>query len=219
VTDLSKFGGGIDQAAQAADRRDDEQESLGTRCVVDGCDTDVVGLDDGWEYDRGVCCSDCIDSRDRHGHWPDESPDGCVECRIDDGAIPHDCDESGADAVLLEPGQECDYCGGEPELTVSEDGLWLPKEFAEASRLIIRTPTATIDSRPGDGGRNSRHHGMVTPDHWDEDYLAGEGRTAEIRNDECLAGEDGVPRAGLLIAGTGDQHWFPVDIEDGDRDD
>lgn len=215
MSDLSDFGGGLDDSALAADRRDDGQGALGVRCDIEDCDTDVVALDDGWEFDRGVCCRDCIDYQDRHGHWPDEDVEICIECRIDDGAIPHDCEESGADAVLLKPGDECEYCGSEPELTVSEDGLWLPAEFAAASRLIIRTPTKTVDWRAKGEDANRRVHPSVTPADWDPDYLKGEGRTAEIRNDECLPGDDGVSRVGLLIAGTGEQHWFPVDIQDG----
>lgn len=41
MSDLSDFGGGIDSDAQAADLRDDEQEALGVRCDVEGCETDV----------------------------------------------------------------------------------------------------------------------------------------------------------------------------------
>lgn len=218
MTDLSDFGGGIDEAAVAADRRDDEQESLGVRCDVDGCDADVVGLDDGWEYDRGTVCQDCIDYQDRHGHWPDEDSEACAECRIDDGAIPHECPESSADHVLVGLDDECSLCGRRPELTVSEDGLWLPTPFVQAHRIIIRTPTKTVDSRLGEEARRRIHSGARAGD-WDEGYLVGEGRTAEIRNDECLPeNNDGVPHVGLLIAGTGEQRWFPVELLDGGRD-
>ena len=90
---------------------------LGIECDVDGCETHVVGLDDGWEMDRGTVCQDCIDYRDRHGHWPDEDVEICVECRIDDGMINHDCDEFSGDGVLLDPGGECSYCGYEAPMT------------------------------------------------------------------------------------------------------
>jgi len=217
VTDLSDFGGGLDQSALAADRRDDEQQSLGVQCDVEGCTTDVVGLDDGWEFSRGVTCSDCIDFRHRHAHWPDESPETCAECLIDDGQVRHHCDE-GIDQIR-DPGVECDECGTIIGLTVTEDdGLWLPTDHVEAARVIIRTPTATIDWRESGDEANRRWHPSVTPLDWDEDYLSGEGRTAKIRNEECLPeSHDGVPRVGLMIAGTGDQEWYPVEIEDGDQ--
>ena len=41
----------------------------------------------------------------------------CVECRIDDGMINHDCDEFSGDGVLLDPGGECNYCGYEAPMT------------------------------------------------------------------------------------------------------
>lgn len=103
-------------------------------------------------------------------------------------------------------------------LTVTAEGLELPERFAEASRLIVRTPAKTVDSRlKGDADR-SKVVQSVYPGDWDPDYLDGEGRTAKIRNDECLPGEGSPPKVGLLIAG-GEQHWFPVEIQDGDRDD
>jgi len=91
---------------------DDEREP-GVKCDVAGCEGRVVGMDDGWEYDRGVVCQDCIDYNQRHGHWPDEDRDPCVECLIDGGVVRHDCPESSADAVLVEPGSACGNCGEE----------------------------------------------------------------------------------------------------------
>jgi hypothetical protein len=98
---------------------DDEPEMVtdgghvGVECDVDGCNTNVVGLEDGWEFDRGTVCQECIDYHDRHGHWPDEDAEICVECRIDDGAINHDCGEFSGDGVLLQPGDTCEFCGFE----------------------------------------------------------------------------------------------------------
>lgn len=219
MTDLSDFGGGIDEQAVAEDRRDDEQEPLGTPCSVNGCDGRIVGLDDGWEFNRGVCCQDCIDFQDRHGHWPDDHPEACPECAVDNGAVHHYCDESNVDSIILNPGSECEFCEEIAGLSVTEeDGLWLPTEAMEANRLIIRTPTKTINWRASGEEANRRHHLSVTPGDWDEDYLAGDGRTAKIRNEECLPeNNDGVPHVGLLIAGTGKQQWVPVEIEDGDQ--
>ncbi|UHQ96414.1 hypothetical protein [Natrinema halophilum] len=104
----------------------------------------------------------------------------------------------------------------ERPLPVYEAGLWLPEQFAKARRLIIRTPTSTIDPRLG--GSKSRHRifSAVRAGQWDPDYLEGEGRTAKIRNEECLPGEDGTPRVGLKIAGE-EQRWFPVEINRGDQ--
>lgn len=90
---------------------------IGVLCAVDECDERIVGLEDGWDLGRGTTCQDCIDYHDRHGHWPDESAEICAECRIDDGMVPHDCEESFADRVLLKPGSECDNCGFEAPIT------------------------------------------------------------------------------------------------------
>jgi len=99
-------------------------------------------------------------------------------------------------------------------LTISDDGVWLPERHAEASQLILRTPTATVDSRLS-GDTRKRVFPTADAGHYDEDYLAGEGRTAKIRNDECLPDEDDEPyKIGLKIAGE-DQQWFPLDIVDG----
>lgn len=118
-----------------------------------------------------------------------------------------------------------DFDAGRPEhpepnedepLTITDDGMELPEKFAEASRLIIRTPTKTVDSRLQGNNTQRQMASMVRPKDYDPNYLSGDGRTAEIRNEECLPG-DGVYRVGLLIAG-GEQHWFPVEIQERDSD-
>ena len=109
---------GSDQARLVTDGG----KQLGVLCDVESCDNRIVGLDDGWEYSRGTVCQDCIDYQDRHGHWPDEDAEICVQCRIDDGAIEHDCDEFSGDAVLLQPGDSCDYCGFEAAKEGEQDG-------------------------------------------------------------------------------------------------
>lgn len=92
-------------------------------CCIDGCETEVPGLDDGWDASGrdGVACNDCWAFHDRHGHWPDEDPRSghCVECRIDAGAVRHDCPEWGGDigSVIMQPDDECSYCGDVPEGT------------------------------------------------------------------------------------------------------
>lgn len=113
MTDLSSFGGGVDQPESDVTNPTDAETSdpLGVECDVDGCDEQIVGLDDGWEYSRGTVCQSCIDYRNRHGHWPDEEQEPCVECEIDAGKVDHQCPESAFDGVILEPGSECEYCG------------------------------------------------------------------------------------------------------------
>lgn len=83
-------------------------------CDTDGCDTTVAGLDDGWETGDGAlrCAADWA-YWERHGHWPDEDVDICVECRVDDGAVRHDCPESAADSVIVAAGDDCPCCGAE----------------------------------------------------------------------------------------------------------
>jgi len=82
-------------------------------CCIDGCDTPVPGLGDGLDLpDReGIVCNDCFEFKRRHRHYPDEDPETCIECRVDEGAIRHRCSESPADAVVLDPGNECPSCG------------------------------------------------------------------------------------------------------------
>jgi len=99
-------------------------------------------------------------------------------------------------------------------LTVTEDGIHLPTRFAAASRLIIRTPTKTVDSRLKGEWDQRKLEPAITVADWDPDYLDGEGRTAEVRNDECLPDGDG-PKVGLKIEGE-DQRWFPVEAPGGE---
>lgn len=95
-------------------------------CCIDGCETEVPGLLDGWDASSrdGVACNDCWDYYRRHRHWPDEDPRSghCVECRIDAGAVRHDCPEWGGEtgSVLLEPGGKCSHCGAGPGMGEGE---------------------------------------------------------------------------------------------------
>jgi len=113
VIDSWSDDGDDDGGAEQTKLVTDGGKQLGTLCDVDSCENRIVGLDDGWEFSRGTVCQDCIDYQDRHGHWPDDDAKICVQCRIDDGAIDHDCDEFSGDGVLLQPGSVCDYCGFE----------------------------------------------------------------------------------------------------------
>jgi len=79
-------------------------------CGTDGCDTESPGLDDAWEHDGTLRCADCWSYQERHGHWPDEDVKICVECRLDQGKVKHDCEESFADYVIVDEGGECPVC-------------------------------------------------------------------------------------------------------------
>ncbi|WP_058997809.1 hypothetical protein [Haloarcula sp. CBA1127] len=80
-------------------------------CGTENCDTVCPGLDDGWEqHDGTLRCADCWSYQERHGHWPDEDVKICVECRLDQGKVKHDCEESFADYVIVDEGGECPIC-------------------------------------------------------------------------------------------------------------
>lgn len=84
-------------------------------CCIEGCESQVRGLQDGWEMSRGLCCQDCIDYNEEHGHWPDEDPEVCVECLLDDGHVRHECPANPGGSVIMEPGSECGHCGEEAD--------------------------------------------------------------------------------------------------------
>jgi len=100
---------GVDDPADLM--TDGGTDTLGVPCDVETCEETVVGLDDGYEFDRGTVCHSCVEFHDRHGHWPDEDVEICVECRIDQGKIRHDCEEAWSDYIIMEPDTECDVCG------------------------------------------------------------------------------------------------------------
>ena len=90
-------------------------------CAIDGCELTVHGLTDGRESVRGVICTACSDYYDRHGHWPDDDVDHCPECRVDAGAVRHDCPDPAADSVIFDPEEgSCPFCGFEGD--VATDG-------------------------------------------------------------------------------------------------
>lgn len=81
-------------------------------CEVGGCAATVAGLEDGRDVSRGLVCTDCFDYKGRHNHWPDEDVKICIECRIDNGAIRHECDETYHDYVIVgEDDDACRVCG------------------------------------------------------------------------------------------------------------
>lgn len=58
----------------------DTPTAEGYRCETDSCDTEIVGLEDGWEVGDSLRCAACIDYRHDHGHWPDEDLKACIKC-------------------------------------------------------------------------------------------------------------------------------------------
>jgi len=210
MTDLSAFGGGIDRSdAEAADAS--ESSANRTR-----------------SYPNGRCLGITTVGRRCAAHAPEmDDTDRCHTHRnqydpvtIHDG--PKRLIEATSRQVLCNLEFEDDrqrailhrLVGIESEpLCVSEAGLWLPEQFRNADRLIIRTPVGTYDlRRTGDGERDAVYS-SVSPTAWDPDYLDGEGRTARIRNEECVPTEDRPPRVGLLIEG-GRQWWFPIERQE-----
>lgn len=72
-------------------------------CAVDGCDTPVPGLNDGYDHPRrdGPVCNDCWAYSEDHNHLPDEKPNrgrggACIACAREDGRIVED---SGGDSA------------------------------------------------------------------------------------------------------------------------
>lgn len=54
-------------------------------CDTDGCDAEIVGLEDGWPNSAGrLACADCWEYWTEHGHWPDEDED-CTACDRQEG--------------------------------------------------------------------------------------------------------------------------------------
>lgn len=219
MTDLSEFGVDVE-----AEESTEDTESSST-----------TGYGDSHQYRRGRCraiaggtrrCrSPCSDGDLCHTHGLEDDPltidsspvrlvrwlgnvDGrSARCRAlkGDGELDVDLIRTALHGLV----------GLEDEpLTVTEDGIHLPTRFAAASRLIIRTPTKTVDSRLKGDWDQRKLEPVVTVDDWDGDYLEGEGRTAEVRNEKCLPDGDG-PMVGLKIEGE-DQRWFPVEAEGGE---
>ena len=98
----------------------------------------------------------------------------------------------------------------EGPIRVTPDGIHLPEAFRVADHVVIRAPTCTAEVQVR-GTRIQQPFPRIHAGYWDADYLDGGGRTAAIRNLECLPDEDG-PKVGLKIAGHA-QHWVPVEVE------
>ncbi|MDF9748393.1 hypothetical protein [Natrinema salsiterrestre] len=210
MSDLSQFGGGIEQSetgTEEGDSSDSRYKYKAGRCR-------------GITNDGDRCRASASEGDLCYNHDLD---DHCVT--IDSDAITliewtsrtkfENLEDLDVDEDLIrEAVHNVVGLRGRP-LPVYEEGIWLPQRFCEADQLIVRTPAKTTDSRRTGDEPQRRISSLATADDWDPDYLVGEGRTAEIRNEECLPGEDGVPKIGLKIAGE-EQRWFPVEIEGGE---
>ena len=216
MTDLSDFDGGIDSATTETNETSEATRAQSEEYQHGRCRAIAQNHGRRCQSPAGEDADLC------HHHAHDHSP-----VTIDSGPVDliewtsrtlfDDLDQLDVDHDLIRAAVH-NLVGLEDEpLTVSEDGLWLPVRHREAGRLIIRSPTATVESyRKGSEPRPPVFPSLTAP-HWDQDYLDGEGRTAKIRNEECLPGEDETPKVGLLIEGEG-QQWFPLEIvEDGRR--
>ena len=211
MTDLSAFGGGVDRSdTETADAS--ESSVARTRSYPNGRCPGVTT--------EGLRCA-------AHAPEPDDT-DRCHTHRNQyDPVTIHDGPKQLIEATSRTQWKNLEFkdkrqrailhrlVGIESEpLPVSEAGLWLPERFRNADRLIIRAPTATVDSRiSGEEPRDAKF-GSVRAAHWDPVYLNDEGRMARIRNEGCLPTEDRPPRVGLLIEG-GQQWWFPIERAEG----
>lgn len=212
MTNLSDFGGGVTDLAEDDDTAEEKS-----------------GYGHDREYRKGRCraISRSTNRRCRSpaGHGVDDNycangshnrPDGpLLSIELEDAVdrtelMIRESDNDDLDADLVRLALHAAVGIEDQPLTVTEEeGLWLPARFGDVGRLIVRSPVSTHDYRCEDGiGRSVE---TVRPGHWDPDYLDGAGRTARIRNEECLPGDDGQPQVGLLVPG-GQQHWFPVEF-------
>jgi hypothetical protein len=198
----SKQNNGPEQSRLSGSRQANSRE-LGTECDIESCDERVVGLDDGWEYERGVVCSSCIEFRQRHHHWPDEDVETCRECILDDGGAVHDCPETSID-VLLRPGDNCPNC--EFELAATDGGQ-------QASGVDRETPTGMEAGEDwmrehgivGHGGRHKNENRTVWALDVPEDAEVRVNLTVTLPNGETVTwGGSNMPGQYELVQKTGD---------------
>lgn len=209
--DLSDFGGGVDQPEAESD--DEQAESSDTRYQYN------AGRCRGITTDGQRCRSSASEGELCYIHGQENDPitidaDPVRLIEATSRTVFEDLDDRDVDAELIRAVVHNLVGLEDKPLTVSEDGLWLPKRFAEADRLIIRAPTKTADTHLKGSATRPRVTPTVDASAWDEDYLDGKERTAEIRNERCLPDGDG-PMVGLKIAGE-DQRWFPIELPGGE---
>jgi hypothetical protein len=206
MSDLSAFGGGIDS-------NDDESAGASESSVARTR-----------SYPNGRCLGITTDGMRCRAHAPDDSDTDCCYTHRNqyDPVTIRDGPKRLIEAATRQMWGNLNFkhdrqrailhtlVGIESEpLSISEAGLWLPERFRQADRLIVRTPVGTHDLRHTDDEGRDAVYSSVSPTAWDPDYLDGEGRTARIRNEECVPTEDRPARVGLLIEG-GRQWWFPI---------
>ena len=88
-------------------------------------------------------------------------------------------------------------------LVVDDKGLVLPEKYAETTEgFVARTPTTTIDAKPGTS--RGQHYGMVRIDDW---HVNLDGSTVDVRNPDAV--DD---RVGLKLCGE-EQEWYDVEFK------
>lgn len=210
MTDLTTFGVEVDEP------EDNDETSSGGNSYDAGRDYRMPRCR-GITTDGVRCRSPCSDLETELCHTHEMAHDPVT---IDDHPVRlieatarirfEDLDERDVNAGLIRTAVH-NLVGLEDEpLTVSEDGLWLPRKYAEAEKqLIIRTPWGTTNSVTGP---RDRVYSTVGPDDWD----VSEDRPESARNDECLEGEN-APLVGLKLENE-EQRWLPVELVDGGDD-
>lgn len=210
MTNLADFGGGIDQP-ETEHETDDEDSG-----------------DDRYKYSAGRCRA-IAKSNGRRCRGSASEGDLCYYHEHENDPVTIDSDpitliewtsrklfrnlgDLDVDEELIRQAVHNIYGLEDEPIPVYDDGIWLPVRYAEAAHLIIRSPTGTHESRLSGSEPRRRIYPAFDAGAWDSDYLAGEGRTAKIKNDECLPDEDDVPKVGLKIAGE-EQRWLPVEID------
>lgn len=206
MSDLSAFGGGIDQP-DTDDTADEQTESR-------------------YKYSAGRCRAIKKTSGERCRGSASEG-DLCYYHDQDDDPVTIDSDPitliEWTSRTLFENFDELDVdheriraalhgaVGLEDEpLPVYDEGIWLPARYREADAIVLRAPAITINTM--DTPPRRPIFSLVDADDW----IVHDDR--RVRNERCLPGEDDTPTVGLKIHGE-DQRWFPVDIQEADRDD
>ena len=93
-------------------------------------------------------------------------------------------------------------------ITVSEKGVVLPHRHAAADKLVIRSPTTTVQSRfRGDQNVRPNPFPIVGRKEWEDEEPGSE----ELRNPKCLTSDQNSSECsiGLKIFGH-EQEWYPV---------
>lgn len=216
MTDLSQFGGGIEQPETddeigESDRTSSDRAYKNARCRGITNDGHRCAAPASHMWGAESLCG--VHSGSNSRVTIDSDPISLIEATS--RKLFMNLGDLDVDEDLIRQAVHNIYGLEERALPVYEDGIWLPRQYCEADHIIVRAPAKTGESRLRGNVPRSRISPIVSAGDWDSDYLEGEGRTAAIRNEECLPGEDGTPQVGLKIAGK-EQRWFPVEIKGGE---